>query len=234
MTLPSILMMGVLLGMKHALEADHVAAVASLATRQRSLAQVLRQGVAWGTGHTLTLLAVGGFVILAGQAVPERFAQWLEIAVGCMLIGLGVDVLWRLRRERIHFHLHRHYGGAHFHAHSHRGEQGPHRYSQHQHEHPKQLPMRPLAVGMMHGLAGSAALVLLSLEAIQSPLWGLAYMALFGLGSIVGMAALSIVIGIPLRASAAYLGRVHTYLNAGVGLVTLFLGVHIVVRLSGV
>lgn len=231
MTLISILLLGLLLGMKHALEADHIAAVASLATRHTKVADVVRQGVVWGMGHTITLMIVCGGVLLIGAALPARFAQGLEIAVGVMLVGLGSEVLWRLTRERIHFHAHEHRGHLHLHAHSHKSE-GEHKYSLHQHEHPKRLPMRPLAVGMMHGLAGSAALVILSLEMIQSPVWGMAYVALFGAGSIVGMGVLSVVIAIPLRFSAAYLSRTHRVLNAGVGVATVVIGAHLIYHIA--
>lgn len=231
MTLASILLMGVLLGMKHALEADHIAAVASLATRHTSVRHVVWQGVAWGMGHTVMLMTVAGGVLLLGSAIPAHFAQGLEIAVGIMLMGLGAEVLWQLRRERIHFHAHRHHDRVHMHAHSHKGE-GEHKYLLHQHDHVRRLPMRPLAVGMMHGLAGSAVLVILTLEMIQSPVWGMAYVALFGAGSIAGMGLLSVVIAIPLRFSAAYLTRVHRFLNVAVGVATVFIGAHLIYHIA--
>ena len=107
----SILVVGLLLGMKHATDADHLAAVATLATRQGSLAQTLRQGVAWGVGHTLTLMGFGGAVLLLGQAISPGLERALETAVGAMLVLLGADVLRRLARDRIHFHVHRHARG---------------------------------------------------------------------------------------------------------------------------
>lgn len=223
MTLFSILMAGFLIGMKHATEADHVAAVATLATRSRSLAQTVRLGVAWGLGHTLTLMLVGGAVLMLGLGVPERVAQVLELVVGLMLVLLGADVLQRLRRERIHFHRHYHVNGeAHFHAHSHRGEPLPHDARKHGHAHA--LPARALVIGMVHGMAGSAALILLSLEAMKSVAWGIAYIAMFGLGSVLGMAVLSLAIAVPLRFSEARLGWARAGLNAVVGLATVGLG----------
>jgi hypothetical protein len=110
MTAFALLLVGLLLGMKHATEADHLAAVATLATRQGSVAKTLRQGVAWGVGHTLTLLAFGGAVLLLGQVISPRLGQGLESDVGIMLVVLGADVLRRLVRDRIHFdfHLRRH------------------------------------------------------------------------------------------------------------------------------
>jgi len=230
-TLASILALGFLLGLRHATDADHVAAVATLATRSPSLAHTIAQGVAWGTGHTLTLMLFGGAVLVLGAVVPEQAARALELAVGVMLVLLGADALYRLRRERIHFHTHRHADGVgHFHAHSHRGEGGPHDAARHEHRHPQGFPGRALIVGMMHGMAGSAALVLLSLEALRSPTWGLVYIAIFGLGSILGMAVLSVAIAVPLRLTSHRLGRAYHGLSAAVGLATVALGCWIVLR----
>ncbi len=227
MTLASVLALGFLLGMRHATDADHLAAVATLATRGRSLGHTVLQGVAWGTGHTLTLMLFGGAVLVLGLVVPAQAAQALELAVGVMLVALGAEALYRLRRERIHFHAHHHTGGvAHFHAHSHLGQDAPHDPARH--AHPHGFPARALVVGMVHGMAGSAALVLLSLEALRSPALGLAYIALFGLGSMLGMAALSAAIAVPLRLSSRRLDRAHDGLSAAVGLATLLLGCYIV------
>ncbi|MFM2055813.1 MAG: hypothetical protein RLY71_198 [Pseudomonadota bacterium] len=206
----SILLIGLLLGMKHATEADHLAAVATLATRQASLAQTLRLGLAWGVGHTLTLMLFAGAVLALGLVISPSLEQALETLVGLMLVGLGVDVLRRLRRERIHFHA----------------------ASAHRHPHGWRWPVRALAVGMMHGLAGSAALVLLSLQAVPSVPLGLAYIALFGVGSIVGMALLSVVIALPLRLSAAYLSRLHQGMTVLVGVGSCALGVFMVVQIG--
>ena len=234
MTGLSILVVGLLLGMKHATEADHLAAVATLATRQGSLAHALRQGAAWGLGHTVTLMAFGGMVLPLGHAIPAGLERALETAVGVMLILLGADVLRRLARERIHFHVHRHADvGAHIHAHGHRAEATPHAESPHDHAHaPRSLPLRALAVGMMHGLAGSAALVVLSMQAVPSVPLGLAYIALFGVGSIAGMAVLSVIIAVPLRLSAGYLAGVHRAATAVIGLASCALGVWMIVAIG--
>lgn len=233
MTLTSTLMLGFLLGLRHALDADHVAAVATLATGTRSLGRTVAQGVAWGMGHTLTLMLFGGAVLVAGAVVPEQAARWLEMAVGVMLVGLGADALRRLRRERIHFHAHRHADSiAHFHAHSHRGEAAPHDPKRHEHAHPPGFPARALIVGMVHGMAGSAALVLLSLEALRSPAWGLVYIAIFGLGSILGMALLSVAIAVPLRLTSRRLGWAYRGLAGTVGVATVMLGGWIVLRVG--
>ena len=232
MTALSILVVGLLLGMKHATEADHLAAVATLATREGSLLQTLRQGVAWGVGHTLTLMLFGGAVLLLGQVISPGLGQALETAVGIMLVLLGADVLRRLARDRIHFHVHRHRPGTvHVHAHSHRGE-GRHEDSAHRHAHPRRWPLRAVAVGMMHGLAGSAALVLLTLRTVPSLGLGVGYIALFGIGSIAGMALLSVVIAVPLRLSSAYLTRLHHAMTALVGAFSCVLGVAMVVEIG--
>lgn len=226
MTSLSILIIGFLLGMKHATEADHLAAVATLATRQNSLVQTMKQGAAWGIGHTLTLGLFGGFVLLLGKTIPQNFSKLLELGVGVMLVLLGADVLRRLMRDRVHFHAHRHMAGpAHFHAHSHAGEVG---HDRHIHQHPKRWPLRALCVGMVHGMAGSAALVLLTLEDVPSVGLGILYISLFGLGSVVGMAALSLVIALPLRASAMRLNYAHWSLTALVGLASCALGTSII------
>jgi high-affinity nickel permease len=232
MTALSILVVGLLLGMKHATEADHLAAVATLATRQSSLAQTLRQGVAWGIGHTLTLMLFGGALLLLGQVISPGLGQALETAVGVMLFVLGVDVLRRLVRDRIHFHVHRHDARtAHVHAHSHRGD-GAHAESAHRHAHAGRWPLRALAVGMMHGLAGSAALVVLTLQTIPSVGLGVGYIALFGIGSIAGMALLSMVIAVPLRLSSAYLTRLHHAMTALVGAFSCALGAFMVIEIG--
>lgn len=233
MTLASILAIGFLFGLRHATDADHLAAVATLATRTRSVSQTVAQGVAWGAGHTLTLMVFGGAVLVLGAVVPEHAARGLEFAVGVMLVVLGVDVLYRLRRERIHFHGHQHADGvAHFHAHSHLGEGGEHDVRRHDHQHPRSFLVRPLVVGMVHGMAGSAALVLLTLENLGSPLWGLAYIAIFGLGSILGMALLSVAIALPLRFTSSRLGNAYHGLSASVGVATVLLGCYIVLRIG--
>jgi len=228
MSIGATLLLGMMLGMRHALDADHLAAVATLVTRSRSVGHTVWQGVAWGAGHTITLLLFGGAVLVLGLVLPERAALGLELAVGIMLVLLGAEVLYRLWRKRVHFHVHRHADGEqHFHAHAHEGEpQEQHDPDQHEHGHG--FPLRALMVGMVHGMAGSAALIILSLEALRSPAWGLAYIALFGVGSIVGMAVLSVVIAIPMRLSSQRLNRTHNGLSAMVGLGTVLIGCYVV------
>lgn len=228
----TLLLLGFVIGMRHAVETDHVAAVASLATRSGSIRDTVRQGAAWGLGHTLTLFLFGSIVLVLNLVMPERMAHMLEFMVGLMLVALGLDVLRRLVREKIHFHIHHHDDGeAHFHAHSHAGETD-HDPRQHEHEHPEGFPLRALAVGLMHGMAGSAALILLTLQTVQSPLLGLLYIAMFGIGSMLGMALLSIIIAIPLRYSARGMTWLHNGLQAVIGMVTVGVGALLVYRIG--
>ncbi|MEE2760521.1 MAG: urease accessory protein [Pseudomonadota bacterium] len=209
--------------MRHALEADHVAAVAALATGSRGTRQTVHLGLAWGVGHTLTIFAVSGAVLSAGTVVPERIAAGLEAVVGVMLILLGADVIRHMVRDKVHFHRHRHGGKSHFHAHSHSGEDN-HEASQHRHPHERRMTWRALFVGSVHGLAGSAALVLLTLGGIGSPGLGIGYIALFGIGSLLGMAVLSSAISVPLRLTASRLTWAYNGLTGTVGLVSVCLG----------
>jgi ABC-type nickel/cobalt efflux system permease component RcnA len=218
-----ILGLGFLLGMQHALEPDHIAAVSSIAARRTDVGDIVKHGLTWGLGHTLTLFVFAGAAILLGHAIPEHFARPLETAVGFMLVGLGAHVLWRLWRDRVHFHRHGHSDGTlHFHAHSHAGETIPHARAAHLHGHG--FRWRTLLVGLMHGMAGSAALLMLAVSQASSAAAGLGYVALFGIGSMVGMGALSSVIAVPLAVSARWLTWANSGLQGAVGVVTIAIG----------
>jgi len=229
LTIGGMLLLGLVLGVQHALEPDHVAAVTSLATGGRSRRSILRHGVAWGIGHALTLSLIAGSAVVFGFAIGDGVADWLEFTVGVMLVLLGGHVLYRLRRDRVHFHVHSHDDGTvHLHAHSHAGETArknvPHREVDHDHAHPETVPWRSLAVGLMHGVAGSAALVVLTVATASSPWTGLLYVVVFGVGSVVGMAALSAAIAVPLGWTGRRLTRFNSLLRAGVGFGTAGLG----------
>lgn len=233
----SILFFGFLLGMRHAVEADHIAAVAALTSKTTSARQGIRQGMAWGLGHTLTLFLFGSLVLFVVNIIPDKIVSGLEMAVGFMLIVLGIDVLRRLYKERVHFHAHTH-GEAndndkkHFHAHSHKGEnKTTHNPSAHKHEHTQGFPIRALLVGLMHGMAGSAALIILTLQTMTSPWLGLVYIAIFGIGSIAGMGLFSLVIVVPLRA-ARHMTWLYNGLQASVGVATIALGMFTLVHTS--
>ncbi|MEZ5821652.1 MAG: urease accessory protein [Xanthobacteraceae bacterium] len=218
-----ILGLGLLLGMQHALEADHIAAVSSIAARRSRVSDIVKHGLTWGLGHTVTLFVFAGAAILLGHAIPETVARPIEGAVGIMLIGLGAHVLWRLWRDRVHFHRHGHADGTvHFHAHSHAGDTVPHTRTAHVHEHG--FRWRTLLVGLMHGMAGSAALLVLAATQAPSAAAGLGYIALFGVGSTIGMGLLSAVIAVPLAVSARFLTAANHVLQGAVGTVTIAVG----------
>jgi cytochrome c biogenesis protein CcdA len=224
----AVLSLGFLLGMQHALEADHIAAVSSIAARRSDVADIVKHGLTWGLGHTLTLFIFAGLAILLGHAIPEAVARPIETAVGVMLIGLGAHVLWRLWRDRVHFHSHSHGDGTrHIHLHSHAGETVTHGRSAHGHAHvhAHHFRWRTLLVGLMHGMAGSAALLVLAVSQAASPATAVAYVLLFGLGSMLGMGALSAVIAVPLAASARWLTSANRALQGAVGVVTIAAGV---------
>jgi ABC-type nickel/cobalt efflux system permease component RcnA len=234
----SILLFGFVLGMRHAVEADHIAAVASLSSQSKSTREGMRMGAAWGLGHTLTLFFFGSIVLFVANIVPEQIVRGIEFAVGIMLIILGGDVLRHVIRDRVHFHSHTHSktGGAdqrHFHAHSHTGEKKQdHNPASHQHSHPKGFPLRALLVGLMHGMAGSAALILLTLQTLSSPWLGLVYIAVFGVGSMAGMALFSVVISIPLRA-ARQMTLVYNGFQTAIGVATIGLGLFVLAQNIG-
>jgi len=224
-----ILGLGFLLGMQHALEADHIAAVSSIAARRSQIGEIVRHGLTWGLGHTLTLFAFAGAALLLGYAIPESLARPIETAVGIMLVGLGTHVLWRLWRDRVHFHRHGHDDGTvHFHAHSHAGEIVSHARAAHAHQHG--FRWRTLAVGLMHGMAGSAALLVLTVSQASSPVAGLGYVALFGIGSMIGMGALSALIAVPLAVTARWLTFANHGLQAAVGTATIAIGLRTIVE----
>jgi len=232
----NILLIGIFIGMRHALEADHVAAVASLARKNQSLSYTLKQGAVWGIGHTITLLLFGSIVIFMDTIMPEYLAVRLEVAVGVMLILLGGSVLRQVYKKKIHFHSHQHKNGDfHFHAHSHAGEpMSQHDPLAHDHQHNKRFPFRALLIGLMHGMAGSAAVILLTVDMGTTPLQGIMYILLFGIGSIVGMALLSIAISLPIRLFSKQLTLAHNLFQVLVGVLTVSLGVMIVFQNSAV
>ena len=218
-----VLAIGFLLGMQHALEADHIAAVSSIAARRSDVRDIVKHGLTWGLGHTLTLFVFAGAAIMLGYAIPEHLAGALETAVGIMLVGLGAHVLWRLWRDRVHFHRHGHGDGTeHIHAHSHVYEAIPHRQSAHLHQHG--FRWRTLLVGLMHGMAGSAALLVLAISEVANAAYGMFYVLLFGIGSMLGMGFLSVVIAVPLAASARWLTWANRSLQGGVGVITIGVG----------
>jgi len=221
-----LLLLGFLVGMRHALEADHVSAVASLVTGNSNFKNTIMHGVVWGLGHSITLLIFGSIALLADGVIPNYLANILELMVGIMLVLLGLDVLYRLYKNNIHFHTHQHDNGIkHFHAHSHQNKE---QHNFHQHKHIKTFPKRALFVGLMHGMAGSAALIILTLNTVETPIMALSYIVIFGIGSIFGMTLLSIVIAIPLHYSITKINWLYNALHISVAIITLSVGTLIV------
>lgn len=222
----AVLTFGLILGFKHATEADHVVAVSSIVSEHRRIVKVAVVGGLWGLGHTLTLVAVGIVVLMLGIAIPERISQYLELGVGLMIIGLSGTALSRIRRRPTDLLVHTHAHGAnrhpHIHFHEHPTEQDelsknhPHRVTQ--------VGLKPFFVGAMHGLAGSAALTLLVLTQVKSVLLGISYLLIFGVGSVFGMMAVSTLIGVPFALSARRLTKVTVGLQAVAGCVGLCFG----------
>ncbi|HSP96426.1 MAG TPA: urease accessory protein [Candidatus Dormibacteraeota bacterium] len=220
----TVLALGLLVGLRHALEADHIAAVTSLASGSGSLLERVKVAAIWGSGHAAALMILGGALVALGTALPEPVARGLEIAAGGMLIALGVDVLRRLRARRVHVHVHQHGDGVrHLHAHAH--DATPHRAPvAHDHRHVRTLLPRALAVGGIHGLAGSGALVVLSMQTLGSGMLAVAYVACFAVGSILGMVAFSLMLTLPFALSPRLLELTAGRLEAAVGVVTISIG----------
>ncbi|HYY57843.1 MAG TPA: hypothetical protein VE842_10965 [Pyrinomonadaceae bacterium] len=225
----SVLAFGFVLGLKHAVEADHLAAVSTIVSERRSLWSSSLVGGLWGVGHTISLLFAGILVILFHFEIGERAALALEFGVGLMLVALGANALRKLARGgRVHLHVHRHGGRAHIHPHMHDGspEVDPHTH------HGLRLGVRPLLVGMIHGLAGSAALMLLVLSTINAPLVGVVYIVVFGVGSIGGMILMSALVGLPVYLTAARFNRANLTVRGLAGLFSLSFGLFMIYEIG--
>jgi hypothetical protein len=226
----SLLLFGALAGMSHALEADHLAAVAALSAKRSSRRLLVLRGAWWGVGHTIALFAICSLVIFMGLAISTGLGAALELCVGLMIVGLGIHVLLSMRKRRVHFHVHDHDGERHIHAHSHAGEAKSHSRSLHEHAHREGSLLRALAIGLVHGAAGSGGLLVLAVAAAQSAATALAYVAAFGLGSIAGMAALSFVVSFPLTALQRGAAWLSTATTVAIGALALFIGGHLLVE----
>ena len=192
-----ILFLGVILGMRHATDADHVVAVTTIVTRQRSVADAMRIGALWGVGHTLTILLVGGAIIVLGVVIPPRLGLAMEFAVAVMLIGLGAYNLFGRR-----------------------GEAAP------------PSAARPMLVGVVHGLAGSAAIALLVLTTIPEPRWALGYLLLFGLGTIGGMMGVTGAVAAPMALTLGRFDKLNRSLQLVSGTLSVALGLALAAQLA--
>jgi hypothetical protein len=196
-----------------------LAAVSSIASEEKCAYRIVRHGVAWGIGHSVTLLGFAGVAILLRESISAWLATGLEFVVGVMLVLLGLRVICRLTRDKVHIHVHRHADGAvHLHTHSHKDERTSDHPEIHEHEHKDGFPLVTLCVGLTHGMAGSAALLVLAMSSATSLILGILFVAIFGAGSILGMAALAAVISVPLTYSARLMTGMHRALQALVGI----------------
>jgi ABC-type nickel/cobalt efflux system permease component RcnA len=213
----ALLGLGLVFGLKHATEVDHVVAVSAIVSEHRSVFRSALVGGLWGVGHTASLVVMGVVVLVFRAAVPAPVANWLEFGVALMIIGLGLVAMTRVLRRRsdVHLHKHSHDGQSHVHIHFHEAttRHGHGQSSAHTHA-VSAIGVKPLLVGTMHGLAGSGALTLLVLTQIKSAGLGLLYLAIFGLGSIVGMLLMSGLIGLPFALTSRNLSGVHYRLQA--------------------
>jgi hypothetical protein len=223
MTLPvlSLLGVGFVLGLKHALDADHLAAVSTMATEKRSLLGSSLIGMWWGLGHTISLLIAGVLVMLLHVQIGPGTEKALELCVGLMLIVLGVNTLRKLvRGGRVHMHTHEHDGHWHVHPHIHEktAPDVPHTH------HGLRGGARPLLIGMVHGMAGSAALTLLVLATISSTVVGFLYIGIFGVGSMGGMAVMSVLFALPSKLNMRRFSTLSVLFRGIAGLASLSLG----------
>lgn len=219
--------LGLVFGLKHATEVDHVVAVSTMVSEHGNVWRSGLVGGLWGAGHTASLVVVGMVVLVFRVAIPLRLANLLEFGVAVMIIGLGVMAItkvWR-RRTEVHLHRHSHDGQSHVHIHFHEPETEHERVSAKTHSHSiSRVGYKPLLVGAMHGLAGSAALTLLVLTQIQSVWLGLLYLALFGIGSTLGMLLMSGLIGLPFALSGQRLAKFDYGLQSIAGSLSIAFG----------
>lgn len=232
--------------MRHATDADHVIAVTTIVSKQRSIGSAALTGIYWGIGHSLTLLVVGGAIIFFGLVIPERLGLSLEFCVALMLVLLGALNL-RAAVRSLRFapapageeHVHRH--GDYVHAHPHGPGTETHGHSDASVP-PARLDrifgetrgyraIRPILIGVVHGLAGSAALALLVLPIIQRPVWALAYLTLFGLGTIAGMMLMTATIAVPVAYTARF-NFFHRHFGTAAGALSVGFGLFLAYQIG--
>ena len=223
------LTLGFLLGLKHATDADHVVAVSTIAGEYRNAWRGIWVGGSWGLGHTTPLLALGTVILVFKDAVLDRYdsvAPALEFGVALMLVFLGAQVFWNLRRGRLHLHEHSHNEGPHVHIHA---THDPSANVDVEKPHGFFRPGKPFfrlksyTIGVVHGLAGSAAVMLVLLPILSSFWVGIGYLLLFGVGTMLSMAIITLVLGVPFAVSGGY-QRVNGAVSRVAGTTSLLFG----------
>jgi cytochrome c biogenesis protein CcdA len=253
MNLLSVIALGFFLGMRHATDPDHVVAVSTIVSRHRSMKHAAVIGAFWGLGHTITILLVGGGIIFFGWVIPARVGLSMELSVGVMLILLGVLNLTGMQQRMtdalsvaghshgaVHSHPHAHGDYVHSHPHMHDPESHPHATAQtplhwldgHLGSLGIYQMVRPLVVGLVHGLAGSAAVALLVLAAIHDPKWGAFYLAIFGVGTIAGMMIITGAMGIPFTYGQGRFARFNQFLRVASGAISVVFGLFLVYQIG--
>ncbi|TAK62026.1 MAG: urease accessory protein UreH [Bacteroidetes bacterium] len=220
----SVLSLGFILGLKHALDADHLIAVSTIVSEKKGFWSSSLVGALWGAGHTISLLIVGLIVIALNVQIPERLALAMELCVALMLIALGASVLWKIKKGAVlHLHVHEHNHHVHVHPHIHELNTA----QEHRHDHEVTVGKKPFFVGMVHGVAGSAALMLLVLTTISSRAIALLYIGIFGLGSVGGMFLMSALIGLPFSLTANFT-RLNKAIQLTAGVISVVFGIFLV------
>jgi ABC-type nickel/cobalt efflux system permease component RcnA len=222
----TILGLGFVLGLRHALDADHLAALSTVLAERPTVQASTAIGFFWGLGHTVMLLCVGTLLLTLNLTISESVANMFEFAVGGMLVALGLSLARRMYREQWHLHTHEHDGQPHVHLHSH------HVQADHRHGHWYQGSLRPLGIGMAHGLAGSAALMLVVLSTVTGIGQGIGYIVVFGIGSILGMVGVGVVLSLPVMYSLTVGPRAYWMVQGLACLASIGLGVLMMVRIG--
>lgn len=212
--------LGFLLGVEHAFEPDHIVAISSLISKEKNLKKTTILGAIWGVGHTTTLFLAGIIILTLKITIPETIALSLEFLVGLVIIFLGFYVIRDIIEKKKHIHKHTHNGRTHTHTHSHKGT------DQHTHYH------QSFSVGLIHGLAGSAALMLLILSTFNSLIIGIIYILLFGIGSMVGMAIVGGLISIPFIYSSKKSRSINTVIQYGTGMISIGFGSYLLFKIG--
>lgn len=196
MELLTVLMIGFILGIKHAIEPDHIIAVSTIVSRTKKLWTSSLLGIFWGIGHTITLFIVGMFFIFMKKDIPHEWAMSLEFAVGIMLVYLGIRSFAFPEKKNVHCHWHEHEDFTHKHFHCHEEN------IWHKHGHKGMSYLKSIFIGAVHGLSGSAAMILLTISTVKSPWQGGMYITIFGIGTVFGMLLFTTLLGIPFAMSA--------------------------------